>query len=269
MASWSLATDSRSRIPNSPTGSQSAARDDRTAPASPPTRSTICSAIATFRRVTPTSSVLSAGFLRSDADSGRTLSLLVQGGSALHIPAFRRLAVSYAINEFGDNFALIALAVVVFDSTGSALATAALFVAAKFVPAFTAPAITARTDRMASRTVLPALYLLEAAAFAALAVFAAHDAPLPAILVLAFIDGTIALTARALSRAAVAAVLIPHDALRAGNSVLNVAFSVTSATGPAIAGIVVATASAATVLGIAGVFFSLPSLLLASTLYLP
>src|SRR3954451_8748530 len=225
MASWSLATDSRSRIPNSPTGSQSAARDDRTAPASPPTRSTICSAIATFRRVTPTSSVLSAGFLRSDADSGRTLSLLVQGGSALHIPAFRRLAASYAINEFGDNFALIALAVLVFDRTHSASATAALFIATKFLPAFVAPVITARIDRLAVRAVLPSLYLIEALLFAALAVVAATRFFLPVVLVLACADGVVALTARALSRATVASVLGPGEGLRAGNTVLNSIFS--------------------------------------------
>src|SRR3954465_8897261 len=73
--------------------------------------------------------------------------------STLHIPAFRRLAASYGLNEFGDNFAIVALAILVFDSTGSALATAALFVAGKFVPAFAAPVFTARVDRGAAQVV--------------------------------------------------------------------------------------------------------------------
>jgi MFS family permease len=187
----------------------------------------------------------------------------------LRIPAFRRLAVSYAVNEFGDNFALIALAVLVFDETGSSLATAALFVAAKFVPAFVAPVVVARVDRMSSRAVLPVIYWLEAIAFAGLAVIAATNFSLAAVLGLAFVDGTIALTGRALSRAAVASVLAPTGALRAGNAILNVAFSVTSAAGPAIAGVVVATTSTATALSIDAASFAFVALLLAVTRSLP
>jgi len=187
----------------------------------------------------------------------------------LRVSPFRRLAVSYALNEFGDNFALIALAVLVFDGTGSALATAGLFVAAKFVPAFVAPAITARTDRMATRAALPALYAIEAITFAALTVIAASGFSLPAVLALAFVDGTIALTARGLSRAAVAAVLAPRNALRSGNAVLNVIFSITSAAGPALAGVVVATTSTAAALGIDAASFALVALLLATASGLP
>ncbi len=42
----------------------------------------------------------------------------------LRRPAFRRLAVTYAINELGDWMGIVALAVLVFDQTDSALATA-------------------------------------------------------------------------------------------------------------------------------------------------
>ena len=189
--------------------------------------------------------------------------------SPLRIRGFRRLAISYAVNEFGDNFALIALAVLVFDGTGSALATAALFVAAKFVPAFVAPVITARIDRVATRVVLPVLYVVEAAAFGALAVIAATEFSLALVLVLAFVDGAVALTARALSRAAVAAVLRPHDALREGNAILNVAFSITSAAGPAIAGLVVAVTSTSAALAIDAASFALVAVLLATSRTLP
>ena len=192
-----------------------------------------------------------------------------QGGSPWRVVAFRRLAVSYGLNEFGDNFALIALAVLVFDGTGSAIATAGLFVAAKFVPAFVAPAVTARTDRMATRAALPALYAGEALTFAALAAIAASGFSLAAVLALAFIDGTIALTARGLSRAAVAVVLTPQDALRSGNALLNVIFSITSAAGPAIAGVVVATTSTAAALAIDAGSFALVALLLATARGLP
>jgi hypothetical protein len=40
---------------------------------------------------------------------------------------FRRLATTYAVNELGDWMGIIALSVLVFDRTNSALATAGLF----------------------------------------------------------------------------------------------------------------------------------------------
>src|SRR5712691_9260915 len=62
----------------------------------------------------------------------------------LRRPAFRRLASSFAINELGDWLGLIALAVLVFDRTNSALATTGLFLGTRFLPALLAPAFVAR-----------------------------------------------------------------------------------------------------------------------------
>ena len=67
------------------------------------------------------------------------------------------------------------LAVLVYDRTQRVAPTAAFFIAAKFLPALIAPALTARLDQMALRRSLPALYVLEAAAFAALALIAEGD----------------------------------------------------------------------------------------------
>jgi hypothetical protein len=55
---------------------------------------------------------------------------------SLRVRGFPALAGSYALNELGDNLGVIALAILVLDRTGSALATTALFLAAKFIPAF-------------------------------------------------------------------------------------------------------------------------------------
>ena len=74
---------------------------------------------------------------------------------SLHVPAFRRLAASYTLNELGWGFGTVALAVLVFDRTGSALATTALFLGTAFLPALLAPALTARLDRLAVRRALP------------------------------------------------------------------------------------------------------------------
>jgi MFS family permease len=177
--------------------------------------------------------------------------------------------VSYGVNEFGDNFALIALAVLVFDRTGSALATAGLFVASKFIPAFVAPVMTARVDRVATRIALPAMYSVEALVFAALALVAARHFLLFLVLALAFVDGTLALTGRGLSRAAVAEVLGPAEGLRSGNALLNVIFSVTSAAGPAVAGIFVAATSVAAALAVDAASFVLVAAILATASGLP
>ena len=184
----------------------------------------------------------------------------------LRVPAFARLATSYAINQTGDLLGVIALAILVLDETGNPLATAALFVAAKFVPAFAAPWLTARVDRYAARRALPLIYAVEAVAFCGLALLA-HHFSLPLVLAVAFVDGVLALTARGLSRAAVAAVL--GDELRAGNSILNIAFAVTGTVGPALAGVIVATLGVSTALLIDAGSFAAIALLLVTCRTLP
>ncbi|UGS38472.1 MFS transporter [Capillimicrobium parvum] len=180
----------------------------------------------------------------------------------MRVAGFPRLALSYAVNELGDNLGVVALAILVLDGTDSALATAGLFVCARFLPALAAPWLTARLDRRAVNRSLPALYVLEALAFAGLALIAGGTFALAAVLVLAFADGTLALTGRGISRAAVAALLLPHRALREGNALLNAAFAVTSAAGPAAAGILVGTAGAAAALWVDAASFALIAALL-------
>ncbi len=187
----------------------------------------------------------------------------------LSVPGFPRLALSYALNELGDNLGVVALAIVVFDGTGSALATAALFACSRLVPAFAAPWVTARVDRWRVNRSLPMLYLIEAAAFAGLALIAAHGFWLPGVLALAVVDGTIALTGRGLSRGAVAALLKPHGALRAGNALLNGAFAITSAAGPVLAGILVGLAGASAALWIDAASFAIIAVVLGAGRHLP
>lgn len=152
---------------------------------------------------------------------------------------FRRLAISFAVNEMGDWVGIIALSVLVYDRTGSALATAALFLGTGFLPALMTPFLVARLERPAPRFVLPTIYAAEAAAFCALALLASRFS-LTAIVVLAALDGALALTAKTLTRAVTAAMLEPEGELRAGNAVLNIAFTAGAAVGPAVAGGIVA-----------------------------
>jgi predicted MFS family arabinose efflux permease len=186
----------------------------------------------------------------------------------LRHPGFRRLATSYTLNELGWGFGTVALGLLVFNHTHSALATTALWLCSLLVPALVGPAATARLDRGGVRRVLPALYLAEAGIFAVLALLT--SAPwLPLILALAAIDGTLALVGRALTRAAVAATLKPDGQLEAGNTLLNVSFSVCFAVGPALGGLVVAGFGVSAALWVSAAIFAVMTVTLATSRSLP
>jgi predicted MFS family arabinose efflux permease len=158
----------------------------------------------------------------------------------LAVRPFGRLLGSYTLNELGDAVGLVALAVLVFDRTGAVAPTSAFFLAAKFLPALLAPALTAHLDRFELRRALPALYVLEAAAFAGLAFFASGDRfVLAAVLALGLVDGVLAITARGLTRGAVAAVLQPRGMIGAGNALMNLGFAVSSVGGAALGGLLI------------------------------
>lgn len=159
--------------------------------------------------------------------------------SPLRRPLFRRLAATYAVNELGDWMGLIALSVLVYDRTGDVLATTLLFVGTGFVPALLAPLLVTRAEPTPPRFALPVIYCGEAAVFGALALLA-DDFSLAAVVALAAVDGVLAIASRSLTRAVVASDLEPLGELRAGNAILNVAFTGGAAAGPAIAGAVVA-----------------------------
>jgi MFS family permease len=158
--------------------------------------------------------------------------------SPLRRPLFRRLAITYAINELGDWMGIIALSVLVYDRTGSAYATAGLFLGTRFLPALLAPPLVTRTEHIRPRFSLPVIYCVEAAAFGGLALLANHFS-LAGVIVVAALDSVLALTSRALTRAVIASLLKESGELRAGNAILNVAFTGGAAAGPMIAGLVV------------------------------
>ena len=186
----------------------------------------------------------------------------------LRLPGFPNLGLAYFVNEFGNWLGEIALAILVFDQTGSPMATAALFFGMHFAPAILGPPIVARLETAPARVVLPSLYAAEAAAFALLALLAGEFS-LIAILALATFDGSIASAARALTRASAVAVLAPAGQLREGNALLNVAFTVGAAGGPAIAGLVVAGAGVQTALLADAASFLAVAVLLAVARRLP
>lgn len=188
---------------------------------------------------------------------------------ALRIRPFRRLLTSYTVNELGDSAGVVALAVLVFDRTGDVAPTAALFLAAKFIPAVVAPLMTAKLDQLATRRTLPLIYLAEAIAFGAFAFIADGNFLLVAVLVLAVVDGTLAVTARALTRAAIASTLQPTGLLREGNALVNIGFAAAAVVGAAVAGVLIATLGLSATLLVDAVSFLLIAVLLAVSSDLP
>jgi MFS family permease len=157
----------------------------------------------------------------------------------LRRPLFRRLATTYAINEMGDWMGIVALSVLVYEATNSPLATAGLFLGTRFLPGFLAPLLVTRIEKPPPRLALPLVYCGETAAFGALAL-SVNNFSLALVIVLATIDGTLAVAGRALTRSVVASLLEPTGELRSGNAVLNVSFTAGAALGPGLAGLVVA-----------------------------
>jgi MFS family permease len=187
----------------------------------------------------------------------------------LGVRPFGRLLTSYTVNEIGDSVGIVALAVLVYDRTGEVAPTAAFFIAAKFLPALFAPALTARVDQIALRRALPAIYVLEAAAFAALGLIADGEFVLALVLALALVDGTLAITGRGLTRGAVAAVLQPAGLLREGNALMNLGFAIASVGGAALAGLLIGTLGIGTALFVDAASFLIIAVVLAATRGLP
>jgi MFS family permease len=159
--------------------------------------------------------------------------------SCLRVTAFRRLLIAYVLNELAWSVGTLALSVLVFRRTGSAIGTTAFFLCSQFLPALLAPALVARLDRTAPRRVLPALYALEGLLFGVLAYLTQHFV-LIAVLVLALADGVIAATARSLATASRTEILKARDMLPEGNALGGFGFSGAFMLGPVIGGAVVA-----------------------------
>ncbi len=202
--------------------------------------------------------------------------------SALSSPRLRRILLGYTVNRLGTWFGVVALMVAVYDHTHSALAVASLLVAWQALPAFVVPALVAKVEASSRRRELSGLYFFEALATALLAVLLWHFW-LPALLLVAALDGTAALAASALLRAEVARAARDHyeeravhaaerdgsfehgahEAERRANAALNVTFAATFVVGPALGGAVVASAGAP-----AALFIDVGSFLLCGALLL-
>jgi MFS family permease len=186
----------------------------------------------------------------------------------MKLAAYRRLLAAYSLNELAFSVGSLALAVLVYRGTGSAIGAMGFFLCAQAAPALFAPALVGRLDGGRLQVVLPALYGTEAGLFGALAA-AAHHAGVAVILVLSLLDGTVALVARALARAASVHLLKPVGLLEQGNALMNTLFSICFMLGPALGGVIVATGGTVTALIVNAALFGVIALTLATSSALP
>jgi MFS family permease len=186
----------------------------------------------------------------------------------LRVPAFGRLLAAYALNEVAYSFGSLALTVLVYRHTHSALAAAGYFLCAQFVPAFISPLLVARIEGRSAALSLPILYAVEALLYALLWLLAGRFT-LAGVLAVTLLDGTLAVAARSVARAASVAVLTPVDRLQEGNALINGAFTVSFMVAPAVAGAAVASAGIRVTLLVTAGLFALVALSLLGMRGLP
>ncbi|HEY0516061.1 MAG TPA: MFS transporter [Solirubrobacteraceae bacterium] len=167
--------------------------------------------------------------------------------TVLRAPRVRRILLAFTINRLGSFAGMVALLVLVYDHTHSALAVSSLLLAWQALPAFAVPPLVARVEASPRGRELSGLYMFEAVVTTLMAVMASHFW-LPLVLVLAALDGTAALAANALMRAALARAAAAEGEEgqtvdeQEANAALNVAFSTTFVLGPALGGVIAASA---------------------------
>jgi hypothetical protein len=186
----------------------------------------------------------------------------------LELPAFRRLLVAYCLNELAASIGAVALALLVYRRTGSALGAAAFFLCAEFVPAVVSPLFVAELDHQSAARVLGLLYALQAVLFLALAWLVGRFALVP-VLGLSLINGVFAVTARVLARAAWTSFSRTAGLLREANAIINGSFSICFLVGPAVGGGIVALGGTVAALLTNAGAYALISLIVATARDLP
>src|SRR3984957_17126052 len=182
--------------------------------------------------------------------------------SLIRVPAFVSLMLAYTLNELAWSVGTLALSILVYKRTGSALGSTGFFLLSQVVPGFLAPLLVPRLEPLAPRRLLPALYWLEAILFGILAWLTSRFDLAP-VLVLVLIDGVVALAARSLAGAVRADLLKPLGLLHEGNALSNTVFSVCFMVGPLIGGGVVALGGTVAALAANAGLFALMGLSLA------
>ncbi|RVX41917.1 transmembrane secretion effector [Nonomuraea polychroma] len=151
--------------------------------------------------------------------------------SLFRVREFRYLYPAYALSYLGDQLSSVAVAVLVFDRTGSAAVTAVAFAAA-FLPSALGPVLGSFADRFPRRRLLIACDLARAVLVAALAIPGMPMGAAIALLYLAHLF-TPPFTS---ARAALMPEVLSGEAYVIGNGLTNLTYQISQVAGFAIGG---------------------------------
>ncbi|MDN3242945.1 MFS transporter [Glycomyces tritici] len=172
---------------------------------------------------------------------------------------FRVLWIAQTQSRIGDQFARVALALLIFERTSSAVLTALVYASTYLPPLLTAPLLAGLADRYSRRTVMWAVELLRAALIGIMAIPAV---PLPALAVLVVAASCFDPLFSA-ARIATLPKVLPGGRYQVGMSISSSTDGIAQIAGFALGGIVVAaTGSPHLVLAIDAVSFLVSAALL-------
>ena len=186
----------------------------------------------------------------------------------LELPAFRRLLAVSMIDQLATSSGAVALAVLVYRQTGSAIGATAFFLCAEFGPAVVSPPMVARLDQRSARRALPALYAVEALICLVLALLV-HRFALGPVLALVLAGGSVAFIAGVLVRATWTSITSAPGLMRDANALINTGFSMCLMIGPAIGGALVALSGAVAALLVNVAAYAVSALIMATAHGLP
>ncbi len=167
--------------------------------------------------------------------------------SSLSIPGVRRLTALYATAELIDWCGSIALMLLVYGHTGSALSAGGMLVCKQIVPGLLTPLTGRLLDRAPTVRVVALGFAIQASAILAVSAFGYG----PILFALAIGSGLGGTLTRASFRATVARTLA-GDARRAANALLNATMGFVSLIGPGIGAVLVTATSPQTGLAATG-----------------
>jgi MFS family permease len=154
---------------------------------------------------------------------------------ALAVPEFRALAGSSLISILGDSVAYLAVTVLIYQRTGSALLSALTFAVAFLPYLFGGVLLSALVDRMAPRRLMMGCDALSGCVVAGIAV---GSVPVPVIFGLLFVVGLIA-PVRAGSAGALVAEVLPGKAFVPGRSILRIIAQSSQILGAGLGGLLI------------------------------
>lgn len=160
-----------------------------------------------------------------------------------HNPSLRRLQLAFAGSEIGDWGAAIALSVIAFQESGAA-GVAVLLLIRMLPSAVAAPLTSILGDRHDRALVMLTADLIRAAAMAGAAVVAFTDGPVAVLYTIAGIVAVVATAFRPAQAAILPSLSRTPDELTAANVASSTIESAASFVGPAVGGVVLATAGA-------------------------